>query len=171
MIMAEIQSNNTAKKQRGFSKSKKLSTRVDLTPMVDLGFLLITFFIFTTSLTRPTVMKLAMPDDTSTVDGMETSEAKTLTLLVGPNNRLFYYAGKFKEPLHEIDFKQLRNVIIDKKQQVFNKFGTSDLVVLIKVTDEANFKNIVDSLDEMIINGVPTYMLLEPEAEELEAIK
>ncbi|MCW3107845.1 MAG: biopolymer transporter ExbD [Segetibacter sp.] len=169
--MAEIPQNNTSTKQKGFSKSKRLSTRVDLTPMVDLGFLLITFFIFTTSLATPTTMKLTMPDDTPVVNPVQASEEKTLTLLLAKDNRLFYYSGIFKEYLKEIDFKQLRSVIIEKKQQVFRKYHSSDLVILIKVTNEANFKNIVDSLDEMIINGVSTYMLVDPEAKELEAIK
>lgn len=169
--MAEIQSNNANKKQRWFSKSKKLSTRVDLTPMVDLGFLLITFFIFTTSLAKPTVMKLTMPDDTPTAEPLEASEEKTLTLVVAKNNRLFYYPGIFKERMKEIDLKRLREVIIEKKQELFKKLHSSNLTVLIKATNDATFKNIVDSLDEMIINGVSTYMLLEPNPKELEAIK
>jgi biopolymer transport protein ExbD len=168
--MADIQSPGSAKKQKSFYKSKKLSTRVDLTPMVDLGFLLITFFIFTTSTARPTSMKLIMPDDTSGVQ-MPASEDKTLTVILGREDRLFYYPGLFKGEALETDYDGLRNIIRDKKQQILKRFGTNELLVLIKVSDEAKFKNIVDSLDEMIINTVSTYMLVEPEAKELETIK
>ncbi len=169
--MAEIQTNITNRKQKGISKSKKLLTRVDLTPMVDLGFLLITFFIFTSALAKPKVMKLNMPDDSPNTKPLQSSEDKTITLLVGKDNRLYFYSGVFKGDVKEINYKELRNVIIEKKQQVYKKFGSSKLVILIKVTNEATFKNIVNALDEMIINDVATYMLLEPEAAELEAIK
>lgn len=169
--MAEIQSNNSNKKKRGFYTGKKLSTRIDLTPMVDLGFLLITFFIFTSALAKPTAMKLVMPDDSSVSDPINSSENKTLTLIVGKEDKLFYYPGIFKGEVKEISFKELRNVIMGKKKQVLEKYGSSNLIILIKVSDEAKFKNIVDSLDEMIINSVSTYMLLEPEAKELQVIK
>ena len=150
---------------------KKLSTRVDLTPMVDLGFLLITFFIFTTSMTKPTAMKLVMPDDRPIAEPMPASEEKVLTVLVGGDDKLFYYAGKFEGSVEAISFKELRNLIMGKKRQILQKFGSDHLTVLIKVSDEAVFKNIVDSLDEMTINSVSTYMLLEPDAKELEVIK
>lgn len=73
--------------------------------------------------------------------------------------------------MKEIDLKRLREVIIEKKQELFKKLHSSKLTVLIKATNDATFKNIVDSLDEMIINGVSTYMLLEANPKELEAIK
>lgn len=168
--MGDIQTTATEGKSKGV-KRRKLSTRVDLTPMVDLGFLLITFFIFTTALAKPTVMRLMMPDDRATTDPGTASASKTLTLLLGKDNRVFYYSGIFKGEVKEVPFNQLRSIIIEKKQQVFKKFGTTDVLVLIKGTNVATFKNIVDSLDEMIINGVLRYMLIDATAEELKAVK
>jgi biopolymer transport protein ExbD len=80
--MAEINtSGSSRKKGPGVKKSKKLSTRVDLTPMVDLGFLLITFFIFTTSMTRPTAMKLILPRDVPKDQRTPEPESAVITLL------------------------------------------------------------------------------------------
>ena len=70
----------------GVHKSKKASLRVDLTPMVDLGFLLISFFVFTTSIAHPTAMKLKIPDDRNIIDSNEAPKSKTLNLILGANN-------------------------------------------------------------------------------------
>src|ERR1700712_5165866 len=115
--MAEMDTSGGGghKKGPGVKKAKKLSTRVDLTPMVDLGFLLITFFIFTTTMAMPNVMKLHMPDDSPVKDPLLASEEKTLTVLVGSNNRLFFYPGLFDGRLSEVSYKELREKIIEKK--------------------------------------------------------
>src|SRR3981189_1428507 len=100
--MAEIQTSETDKK-KGVRRSKKLSTKVDLTPMVDLGFLLITFFVFTTSIARPTVMNLNMPDD-QTHDSMITVGGKTLNVLLGGNNTVCYYYGDSINNMYSTNF-------------------------------------------------------------------
>src|SRR3978361_675062 len=108
MAEMEVKGGGGHKKGPGVKKGKKLSTRVDLTPMVDLGFLLISFFIFTTSLASPTAMKLVIPADAPVSDHPQTSEERTLTLLIAKDNRLFYYPGVFSGSMREISFKELR---------------------------------------------------------------
>ena len=94
--MAEMDvSSGGHKKGPGVKKSKKLSTRVDLTPMVDLGFLLITFFIFTTTMSQPTAMKLNLPKDTEKPEEQnQAKESGALTILLGFDNHVFYYEGQ-----------------------------------------------------------------------------
>lgn len=168
--MAEIQTNNSTK-QKGTRKTKRLSTRIDLTPMVDLGFLLITFFIFTSALSNPTAMRMVVPDDTTTTTPTTVSEDRTITVIVSNNSRLFYYPGVFNGKVKEINFFTLRNIIADKKKELLNKYNSSKLTCIIKVTNEAQYKNIVDCLDEMVINDVSTYMFLDAEEKELVAVK
>src|SRR5688500_2538487 len=83
------------KKGPGVKKAKKLNTNVDMTPMVDLGFLLITFFIFTATMSTPSTMRLTMPkDDNKPEDLTEVKESAALTIMMGKNNNIFYYEGQ-----------------------------------------------------------------------------
>ena len=94
MAEMEVKSGGGHKKGPGVKKSKKLSTRVDLTPMCDLGFLLITFFIFTTTMSQPTAMNLAMPKDTDKPDEQnKVKESGSLTLMLGKKDVIYYYFG------------------------------------------------------------------------------
>ena len=78
-------------KKAGVRKTKKASLRIDLTPMVDLGFLLISFFIFTTTLAKPTAMNLIVPDDRNIKDSLQAPVSKTLNFILGANNNVFAY--------------------------------------------------------------------------------
>lgn len=76
----------------GVMKSTKLSTRIDLTPLVDLGFLLLTFFIFSTTMIQPSVLNLSMPKDvTDPKDLMNMPESGALTLLLSKENLIYFY--------------------------------------------------------------------------------
>jgi biopolymer transport protein ExbD len=169
--MAAIETTARNRKRRGVATSKKLSTRVDLTPMVDLGFLLITFFIFTTTIAKPTAMRLVMPNDQNVVDSTLLPANRTLTLVVG-DNELFYYTGTYKGKLSKTAFSpsRLRHVIISNQEKVRRLYNANNLVVLIKVTDKASYKNLVTCLNEMLINSVSTYMLLDASSDETKAV-
>ena len=95
--MAEMDTSSSGGKgkKHGGTKSKKQSTRVDMTPMVDLGFLLITFFIFTATMNEPTAMDLNMPKDTDKEDEQtKTKQSGALTVMLGKDNKVFYYEFK-----------------------------------------------------------------------------
>jgi biopolymer transport protein ExbD len=160
--MADIQTKNDDRKSTT-KRSKKLSTRVDLTPMVDLGFLLITFFIFTTTLSEPSAMKLFLP--ANSIDSTEAAESKTLNLILSENNLVEYYKGRNIQSMRATDYSAngLRNVIQDAKNNLFNR---NDLIVLIKPTEFSSYQNIVSALDEMRINDVKSYVLMDMNKEE-----
>ncbi len=161
--MAEMDTSGGGKHKKGpgVKKSKKASTRVDLTPMVDLGFLLITFFIFTTTMSQPTAMKLFLPKDTDDPEELnKAKESGALTLLLGKNADVYYYEGQLDAQASNFKtstMKQIRDVIIDKKRRTPEK----DLVIVIKPSDEASYKDVVDILDEMTINDIKRYALVD----------
>lgn len=161
---------NTAapKTKSGTKKRKEHSTRVDLTPMVDLGFLLITFFIFTTTLSDPTAMKLALPDDSQTVPPMKAAEEKTLHLILGANGTCWTYTGAdLASTTATASLPEIRERIQSKRKDVIRQYGNAkEFIVLIKPTEQSRYEDIVNVLDEMTVNGVTRYVLMEPSEEE-----
>ena len=182
--MAEVQAS--AGKPPSKIRSKKMSTRVDLTPMVDLGFLLITFFMLTTTLAKPQVMALAMPDK-EPADPAEIAQSKVLTLLLGADDKVYWYEGIDDAELDSTSYSAegLRQVILDKMSRVQTKHGLenyrdlktqalkkgSHLKVLIKPTLGSRFQNLVDALDEMAVCRVRYYMVLNISEQEEDFIK
>lgn len=163
--MAELQTATNAPKP-GKPQRKRLSTRVDLTPMVDLGFLLITFFIFTTTLSKPSVMKLNLPEDGPFT---KISEDKTLNLVLADNNTVGYYMGADASQMQFTDYSSggIRAQIQEAQKKVLQQFGDKgQLFTVIKPTPESSYKNVVDALDEMLINGVSRYVLTEADEKE-----
>lgn len=158
-------------------RSKKQNSKVDLTAMVDLAFLLITFFMLTTSLSKPQSMDLSMPDTKSDVE-LKIADARTLTILIGENNKIKTYMGQFAVPIEapsETTFGKdgVRKKILEKVKSVpiFMQDPKKGLIVIIKATKKANYKNIVDILDEMAICKVPTYAIVKIEKAEEELLK
>ena len=155
--MAEIDTSSGGghKKGPGVKKGKKLSTRVDLTPMVDLGFLLITFFVFTTTMSQSTAMNMNEPKDDKEKQ-MKVKNSGAMTILLGKGNQVYYYYGQLmpetaSEQFKSTTFKGIRPLILEKK----NATNIDDLMYIIKSDDASTFKNAIDILDEMAISAVP----------------
>lgn len=161
--MAEMDTSGGGghKKGPGVKKAKKASTRVDLTPMVDLGFLLITFFIFTTTMSQPTAMKLNLPKDTDKPEEQnKLKESGAFTMLLGKNGNVYYYEGQLDPSasnLKQSTMKKIRDEIIRKKRST----PPDDLMVVIKASDQSTYKDVVDALDEMTINDIKRYALVD----------
>lgn len=192
------------KKGPGVKKAKKMSTRIDMTPMVDLGFLLITFFIFTTTLSSPSTMDLFMPKDTDKdEDQNKAKQSGALTILLAKDNTAYYYEGELAPDasnFKSVKFSELRQIIINKKKDVISRYVNdpkcvetklteskargrektrveaedeckqSDMVVVIKPNKESTYKNTVDILDEMTINNIKRFALVNISPVEQELI-
>lgn len=161
--MAEMDTSSGGghKKGPGVKKSKKMSTRVDLTPMVDLGFLLLTFFVFTNTISQPTAMRLNLPKDTDKPeDQNKAKESGALTLMLSKDRAVYYYEGILKTDgsnFKTTNFQGLRQVILDKKRNT----NPDDLVIVIKPDPQSSFRDVVDVLDEMTINVVERYAMVD----------
>ncbi|HEY4149383.1 MAG TPA: biopolymer transporter ExbD [Chitinophagaceae bacterium] len=171
--MAEMDTSSGGghKKGPGVKKSKKLSTRVDLTPMVDLGFLLITFFIFTTTMSQPTQLHLGLPKDTDKPEEQnKVKESGVLTLLLGKADKVYYYEGTLAPDAANFkssNFKDIRDEILNKKKST----KADDFVVIIKPDKESTYKNVVDILNEMLINDVKRYATVDISPVEFQLIQ
>lgn len=156
------------KKGPGVKKAKKLSTTVDMTPMVDLGFLLITFFIFTTTMAQPTAMKLFLPKDVDKPEEQnKVKESGAFTILLGKEDQVYYYEGLDPTKLQATSFKGIREEIIKKKQST----SPEDLVMIIKPSADATYKNTVDILDEMTISEIKRYAMVDISDGEYQLVK
>ncbi|HTN35861.1 MAG TPA: biopolymer transporter ExbD [Arachidicoccus sp.] len=159
MAEMDTSSKDTGKKGPGVKKGKKMSTRVDLTPMVDLGFLLITFFMFTTTMSQPTSMNLKMPDDNKDTKEQNIKQSGALTIWLGKDNNLYYYNGDLLPDLSNVKtstFKEIRKVILEKKAAT----PPDDLFVIVMPGNQSTYKNIIDILDEFSIDVVERYALV-----------
>jgi biopolymer transport protein ExbD len=179
--MAQIENSVSVRKGRSFSNTKRLVTGIDMTPMVDLGFLLITFFVFTTTILKPSVTDLYMPKERGVP--MPLPKSLALTVLLDDDNKIYYYHGDFSDAVRANEIFETSystytglGTIIRQKQKDIDaggKFsdGRKGLMMLIKPTSQAVYKNVVDVLDEAVINDVKKYAVIEPAAAEIAFLK
>lgn len=182
-------------------RAKKSSTHIDMTPMVDLAFLLLTFFMLTTTFSKPKTMEINMPVKPDKPE-VELKINNAVTVLLGDKNRIFWYFGEFKpeetqleetdwsakgirkvlleknsyanDKIRELEKKLLKGQIADstfKKQRVEIQGEKQSLFVLIKTDDKAKYKNVIDVLDECNITNVGKYALVDMMVAELELMQ
>lgn len=173
--MAEMNVAGGGGHKKGAKKvrTKKLSTRVDLTAMVDLGFLLITFFMLATTMNKPKTMEVNKPVKEDEIDKEKEPPikmSKTATLMLGSNDKVYAYVSPDEiDPTTELELDSLdyspqglRKFVQRRQSEVQAMWGNKDeLFVMIKPLPGSNVKNIVDVLDEMSINDVKRYAILE----------
>jgi biopolymer transport protein ExbD len=166
--MAEIKESGGGNSKEKKVRSKKSSTSIDMTPMVDLAFLLLTFFMLATTFNKPQTMEITMPEKPKKEDNQPlVNEKKVLSLVLGKDDKVFWYVGITDPQIQVTNFSQegVRKVLLDQNQQI------KDLVVLIKPSDGSKYKNLVDILDEMQISNVARYALVDITPEDVELIK
>jgi biopolymer transport protein ExbD len=204
--MAEIQEGGGGGHKGGKKRAKKLSTRVDMTPMVDLAFLLLTFFVLTATFSKPKSMELTFPAPPPPGDPPPPVK-KGITFLLTGDDRLFYYEGEFKPQdsdkgpktqISELTFSQesLHKFLLDKNKEMHeqintlkNRFEKGELsdttykrlvkerkankesyTYLIKTDDKATYKNVIDVIDELNINVVGKYVMVDITKPELDLV-
>ncbi len=163
----------------GGSRAKKVSTRVDMTPMVDLGFLLITFFIFTTTMSKPASMEVNKPDTVHPPpEAIKVPQSRTMTIMMGKDDKIFWYMG-INDPDHnkipQINITNyseygLRKTLLEEDKRARDNnpnpaarnpndssYAKEGLVVIIRPCDNSNYKNVVDVLDEMKITEIKSF--------------
>jgi biopolymer transport protein ExbD len=168
--MAELNTGDGGGGKGGKVRSKKQNSKVDLTAMVDLAFLLITFFMLTTTLSKPQSMSLGLPDkdeDPTKNKDIKVDEKRTMTVMMGENNKLVYYMGLLDSPIagpKDIAYGKdgIRKELIARKKSVLEYTGdkAKGIIVIIKPGKKSKYKNLVDILDEMAITGVETYAIV-----------
>lgn len=162
-------------RKAGIRRMKKHNLRVDMTPMVDLGFLLIAFFIITTELSKPVTLKLAMPKDGPPI---KLKNSNALTVLLTTDDKVYYYHGDFTDAFKNNQVLQSNysvkdgiGKIIRDKQDWLDKTNVKEkrdgLMLLIKATTDSKYENVMTILDEALINKVKKYALVKAEEEEL----
>lgn len=174
--MAEL--NQTPSKASGGKvRSRKLTSRVDLTAMVDLAFLLITFFMLTTSLSKPKSMDLLMPERKG--EPSHFAADRTMSILIGDNNKAYCYMGYLTETTPKeitLGTRELRHELAARNKEILANSATSGkprkgIIVLIKPGKKSNYGNLVDVLDEMAIADVATYAIADLDEKEIKIVE
>lgn len=204
--MAEIQEGGGGGHKGGKKRAKKQSTRIDMTPMVDLAFLLLTFFVLTATFSKPKSMELTFPAPPEKIDDSPPIK-NGITFLLTKDDRIFYYEGEFRDKdddkgkktvLSELDFSQgsLHKYLLDKSKVMHDQIKALDAkhknkqlpdttfkrmvkevkankesyTYLIKTDDKATYKNVIDVIDELNINVVGKYVMVDIMKPELDMI-
>ena len=206
--MAEIIENDAGKKSGGKRRPKKHSTHIDMTPMVDLMCLLITFFMLTTAFNKPKVMEITMPEkNTEIKDQPKVDARRTVNIILDENDKVYYYEGAIEkgkpEPtLVKTNFSKdgIRKYLLERNKVVFKEiyelkekvkkgelvYSTDTLnakikekkkidpmapIILIKPTEKAKYRNIVDIIDEMAITDIASYAVVDLSPDELKLLE
>ncbi len=170
--MAEIQEKADSGKG-GKKRAKKMSVHLDMTPMVDLDFLLLTFFMLTTTFSKPQTMEINMPvkEDTPE-DQIPVKASNALTIVLAEDDKLVYFFG-LGDPADnpevlESDYSAngIRKVLISPRVKSNDK-----MTVLVKATEDSRYKNMVDILDELKITDTKKFALVDITDNDKELVK
>jgi biopolymer transport protein ExbD len=131
-------------------KGRRLGIRIDMTPLVDVAFLLLTFFMFTTSMSRPQTMEINLPPNKDIK--VETAESNTLSVAVSDKGQLYWRVGI--ESFKKVDLDELRRVLRDQSQQ------KPKLVTLLKIDRLAKYDTMVNLIDELNLANITRFSLV-----------
>lgn len=155
--MAEVQAAESKGKQKhaGKKKKKRIAIRIDMTPMVDVAFLLLTFFMLTTTMNKPQTMEINLPPAETKA---EVAESNLLTLRITNDFRIFWNIGIEKPTTVEGTNKKEKLIALGKLLRDRNR-ANPKLITLIKVDGKAKYVDMVDVMDELNINDITRFSI------------
>ncbi|MFZ4262625.1 ExbD/TolR family protein [Sphingobacterium sp. HJSM2_6] len=171
--MAELTQNSGSGNGAKHQRPRKATPKVDLTAMVDLAFLLITFFMLTTSLSKPQVMDIAMPDKDRTQEDskIKIADQRTVSLVLGSDDNILWYHGQVTKPIMEpeiTDYSKdgIRKILLQMKDKI-----AQDMIVIIRPSNDSNHENLINILDEMNVLAIKKYMIAKIQEGDIDLLK
>jgi len=144
-------------------EADKRSPKFDMTPMTDLAFLLLVFFMIAATFARPQLMNLIMPQESNQQQPAQQLEAsQALHLLIEEGDNLFWYTGTTPSARQSLNFDELRSFLNEQKQ------SKEQLMVLLKPSDQASYESVVKAIDYLNLAAIEKYALMEPDENELQ---
>jgi biopolymer transport protein ExbD len=155
--MAELSQRSAAENAGGKVRAKKQSTKIDMTPMVDLAFLLLTFFILTTTFRKPYIKPLTMPEPVEHPQQLQMLKARNaFSVVLAEHNKIYWWIG-LEAPAAPTNYSKegIRKILLEQSA------ANPDLMVLIKPMEKSRYENMVDILDEVDIADITRYAIVE----------
>lgn len=143
---AEPRSHQRSQKKR--KKKRRIGINIDMTPMVDIAFLLLTFFMLTSVFSRPQTMEINLPPEETTV---EVAQSNLLTIRVDSTGTIYWNMGV--DPPARVEFKDLRKLLIERNK------ANPKLITLLKVHREGTYNMMVDIMDEFNLAEITRFSL------------
>ena len=144
--VAESKSHSKGKK-----KKKRAGVRIDMTPMVDVAMLLLTFFMLTTVFNKPQTMELNLPPDSKVQ--VEVAATTLLTVRVAPNMEIYWNMGNEPTALKKITIKELRPLLKEKLRNI------PKLITLVQIDRDAKYNDMVDIIDELNLAEITRFSI------------
>jgi len=147
--MAEVDVKQSRGKQKHSKKKKRrIGVRIDMTPMVDIAFLLLTFFMLTTTMNKPQAMEINLPPGEAKVD---VPSSNLLTLRVSENGSIYWNIGTDKP--EKVSSIELKKVLKEKNS------ANPKLITLIKVDRKGKYIMMVNIMDELNVADITRFSL------------
>jgi biopolymer transport protein ExbD len=143
------ESKSHAKGQK--KKKKRAGVRIDMTPMVDVAMLLLTFFMLTTVFSKPQTMELNLPPDSKVQ--VEVAATTLLTVRIAPNMEIYWNMGNEPTALKKITFRELRPLLIEKLRNI------PKLITLVQIDRDAKYNDMVDIIDELNLANITRFSI------------
>ncbi len=163
--MAAVGSPEPKQSKKGKKVRKRLGFRLDMTPMVDVAFLLLTFFMLTTTFSKPKTMEINLPAEKNDQTQVEVAESNVLTVRIMEGDKAYWNIG-FKPPeaieLYDTDgdaklsiSDKFRRMLRENRERIRQEVGEDVMVLVLKLDKKARYRNLVDVIDELNISNPP----------------